>query len=164
MKKLLTILTLFSLFFLISCAKDEDDGAAVGGLCLTDGEETCSTDSSEILVCKDSFWESKKTCRTHLGEYCRQTASGSYSCSETEIADSGDSSDSDTSDTGDSSDTDTTDSDNNDTTPPQPDNDTTPAPSDDNNTDTTDNDTAEGDNDPAEDSDIPQPADEEPLL
>ena len=170
MKKLLAILTLFSLFFLISCAKDEDDGAAVGGFCLTSGEETCSTDSSEILVCKDSLWESKKSCRTYLGEYCRQTASGSYSCTETDIADSGDSSEEELPDTADSAsdDTDTTDttpdsgdSQHEDTDVPDSTDDSGSPDQDDSGETLPDNDTAEGDNDPAEDSDIPQPADED---
>lgn len=169
MKKLSVIFTIFCLFFLISCADDDDD-VAVGYPCSVEGEEACSASGSEILVCWNELWQQKKSCDTNYGEYCQETASGKLSCTGKENnPDTGDTSDPDTSDTDTPiSDTDTTDSDNNDTTPVQPDNDTTDTGIPDND-DTTDPSIPDTDNDdvedsdtsePDEDSDIPQPADD----
>lgn len=112
MKKILfAAFIVLAAVFAVSCAGEDEITSAIGGSCSEEGAETCSSDSSQILICRDLSWQSKKSCNLNFGQYCRQTASGSYSCT-----DSGNSSDpadsgSDNSDTSeelpDTSDTDT---------------------------------------------------------
>ena len=84
MKKILfAVMMIFAMFFLVSCAEDEI-GDAVGGSCAEEGAETCSEDAAQILICRDFSWQTKKTCNLNFGQYCRQTASGSYGCSDTD--------------------------------------------------------------------------------
>ena len=80
MKKiLLTVLAITAMFFAVSCSED-DVFDALGGSCDVNGTETCSPDGSQILVCSDYTWQIKKSCNLNFGQYCRQTASGSFSC------------------------------------------------------------------------------------
>ena len=168
MKKILfAVFMVFTTLFIISCSEDEDTANnVIGGSCAVEGAETCSSDTSQILICSDSSWQTKKACNINFGEYCRQTASGSYSCKESgnnnDSTDSGndvnDNDPEDITDTNpDDSDTptdtepvDNTDSDTDDTEPNN-DSDSTP----DNDTDTdNDNDQQENPQDP-----IPAPGD-----
>ena len=170
MKKVSVIFAIIPLFFLLSCAEDEDE-IAIGNPCSVEGEEACSVDGSEILACWNELWQTKKKCNINYGEYCHETTDGELGCKDkVSTPDTGDTSDTDTSDTSDTSDTgDNSDSDNNDTVPPQPDNDTDTTDSGVTDNDTTvidDDDSTEPYNDvdtaePDEDSDIPQPADED---
>jgi len=170
MKKVSVIFAIIPLFFLLSCAEDEDE-IAIGNPCSVEGEEACSVDGSEILACWNELWQTKKKCNINYGEYCHETTDGELGCKDkVSTPDTGDTSDTDTSDTSDTSDTgDNSDSDNNDTVPPQPDNDTDTTDSGVTDNDTTvidDDDSTEPYNDVDtaeldEDSDIPQPADED---
>ena len=85
-KLLLATVAVFAIFFVVSCSGDEESGSSVaaGGSCSVEGEESCSSDASQILVCSSSSWQAKKTCNLNFGQYCRQTASGSYSCTDTD--------------------------------------------------------------------------------
>ncbi|MBO4711907.1 hypothetical protein J5681_08345 [bacterium] len=163
MKKILfAAFVIFAAFFIVSCAGEDEVSNVLGGSCAIEGEEACSSDSSQILICSDSSWQMKKACNINFGEYCRVTASGSYSCKDSGSNDSTDSGNNgddnipeDTTDTNpDDSDTETdtepdddTDSDTDDT---KPNDDSDSAP--DNDTDT------DNDNDQQEDPQDPIPA------
>ena len=83
MKKiLLTALIVLAVFFAVSCAEEDAIANALGKSCAVEGEETCSADSSQILICQDASWQAKKSCNLNFGQYCRQTESGSYSCTD----------------------------------------------------------------------------------
>lgn len=83
MKRHLVFVTICFLLLITSCndSKNNED-IKLGASCSVAGMESCSTDSSEILVCKDSLWRTKKSCNINFGEYCRQNPNGSYSCKE----------------------------------------------------------------------------------
>ena len=71
------------ILFFTACGSDkknEDETAKLGSSCSVLGEETCSADSSEIFVCKNYIWHTKKICELNFGEYCQKTESGSYIC------------------------------------------------------------------------------------
>ena len=80
MKKILfALFAAAAMLFIVSCSED-DVPDALGGSCDAEGTEICSPDGSQIMVCLDYSWQTKKNCNINFGEYCRQTASGSYSC------------------------------------------------------------------------------------
>ncbi|MBR6421178.1 hypothetical protein IKS86_00495 [bacterium] len=82
MKKLLfAAFIVLAMIFVVSCSEDEISDA-LGGSCQNEGAETCSADSSQILICQNFSWQAKKDCNLNFGQYCRQTASGSYSCTD----------------------------------------------------------------------------------
>lgn len=85
MKSHLVFLTICFLLLVTSCndSKNNED-IKLGASCSVAGMESCSSDSSEILVCKDSLWRTKKSCNINFGEYCRQNLEGSYSCKESD--------------------------------------------------------------------------------
>lgn len=98
----LIFLMLFAMFAAVSCSGENDSSSTeAGGSCSSEGAETCSGDTSQILVCSGSTWQTKKACNLNFGQYCRQTDNGSYSCTS-----SGNGGFSDTDDEGDSSDSD----------------------------------------------------------
>ncbi|MBR4489377.1 hypothetical protein IKP13_01960 [bacterium] len=100
MKKiLLALLMVSTAFFTASCADEEEVSNLIGGTCSVEGEEACSADSAQILICRDASWQAKKNCNLNFGEYCRQTADGVFSCK-----DSGGSNPSDPADSEDPSD------------------------------------------------------------
>ena len=148
MKKiLLTVLAITAMFFAVSCSED-DVFDALGGSCDVNGTETCSPDGSQILVCSDYTWQIKKSCNLNFGQYCRQTASGSFSCT-----DNGNSSDPTDPENTDNTDSDLPDPNQNDNEPtdPEPADDSEPA---------NDNDPEPADdNEPANDND-PEPSDD----
>ena len=83
MKKVLfASLMILATIFVVSCSEEEEITNALGKSCATEGEETCSGDSSQILICQDYSWQAKKTCNLNFGQYCRQTASGAFSCTD----------------------------------------------------------------------------------
>ena len=83
MKKILfAAFMVFAAFFIVSCAGEDEIANALGKPCTVEGEETCSADSSQILICQDFLWQAKKNCNLNFGQYCRQTASGAYSCTD----------------------------------------------------------------------------------
>jgi hypothetical protein len=145
MKKILFVTFMFfAMFFIVSCSGDDEISNALGGSCTIEGAETCSADSSQILICQNSSWQAKKTCNLNFGQYCRQTAAGSFSCTDTENG-SNDSTDNENTDT--ESDTETPDS-----NPETPDS-TDSEPS--------DNEPAD-DNEPVDDSDSTDDGDTQP--
>ena len=143
MKKILFVtLMFFAMFFIVSCSGDDEISNALGGSCTIEGAETCSADSSQILICQNSSWQAKKTCNLNFGQYCRQTAAGSFSCTDSSSNDSTDNGNTDT-----ESDTETPDS-----------NTETPDSTD---SEPSDNEPAE-DNEPADDSDSSDDSDTQP--
>lgn len=150
MKKVLFIVFVLSaMLFVVSCAGEDEIANALGGSCSPEGVEACSQDSSQILICQDASWQTKKTCNLNFGQYCRQNANGSFSCTDSENS-------SNTTEPGDNdnnnnnNDSDPTDDPNsNDTDPEQPDNE----PVDDNNT---------SDNEPVDNEQNDNDADNEP--
>lgn len=159
MKKILLVFLMVSvLFFAVSCSEDDIDDA-LGGSCDVEGTETCSSDGAQILVCSGYTWQVKKACNLNFGQYCRQTASGSYSCTDSGNGggnseggdadtlpepDDTDSTDSEHSDTEPAGDTDSTDSEPADDSDSADDGDTQPSDTD------TDTDTGTPDNDNTE--------------
>ena len=113
MKKILfAVFMVLAAVFAVSCSGEDEIASAVGGSCSAEGAETCSADGAQILICQSLSWQTKKSCNLNFGQYCRQTASGSYSCtdsgSSSDPADSGnDNSDTSSEDLPDTSDTDT---------------------------------------------------------
>ncbi|MBP5591803.1 hypothetical protein J6Y50_08130 [bacterium] len=113
MKKILfAVFMVLAAVFAVSCSGEDEIASAVGGSCSVEGAETCSADGAQILICQSLSWQTKKSCNLNFGQYCRQTASGSYSCtdsgSSSDPADSGnDNSDTSSEDLPDTSDTDT---------------------------------------------------------
>ena len=89
MRKISLVFMIFMMFFLVSCVDDDD--LAAGYPCSVDGEEVCSDSGNEILVCWNELWQTKKSCNTNFGEYCRETASGKLGCKENDSShDTGD--------------------------------------------------------------------------
>ncbi|MBO7126998.1 hypothetical protein J6W78_05595 [bacterium] len=83
MKKILfAAFMVFAAFFIVSCAGEDEIANAIGKSCAVEGEEICSDDNSQILICRDFSWQMKKSCNLNFGQYCRQTASGSFSCTD----------------------------------------------------------------------------------
>lgn len=83
MKKILfAAFMIFAAFFIVSCSGEDEIANALGKSCAVEGEETCSDDNSQILVCRDLSWQTKKSCNLSFGQYCRLTDSGSYSCTD----------------------------------------------------------------------------------
>lgn len=84
MKKFSVVFAFFCAIFLFAACnggKDsESETAKLGGSCSVTGKEACSVKNSEILVCKDSLWHTKKICNINFGEYCRENTDGSFSC------------------------------------------------------------------------------------
>jgi len=134
MKKLCFVAALFcTLLFLAACGgksgKNEDKTAISGNPCQTDGEESCSVNGAEILVCQESLWQTKESCELDFGEHCRKLQDGSYSCrapKETDDSSSEHQNDNDPAQDNESVSDGDTDSDpgNNADADPQPDNDT----------------------------------------
>lgn len=156
MKKILfAAFIVLAAVFAVSCAGEDEITSAIGGSCSEEGAETCSSDSSQILICRDLSWQSKKSCNLNFGQYCRQTASGAYSCTDSgsnDAADSG-SDNSDTSeDLPDTSDTNTdeVDTDNDTNTDSEP-NEEDPETDDETDTEENDDDT---DSEPEDDTPI----------
>lgn len=80
MKKILfAVFMVITMVFVVSCSEDELSDA-IGGSCDVEGAESCSDDASQIIVCSNYTWQTKKVCNQNFGEYCRLTSSGSYSC------------------------------------------------------------------------------------
>ncbi len=161
MKRFLSAaLLILAMFFVVSCGDSEDESNQLGGSCSLEGAESCSGDGALILVCNDSTWQTKKSCNLNFGQYCRQTADGSYSCTDSGNGGNGDGGNGGGNNDGgngggdnggenDGGDTDTTpESDDNDTTDSEP-NDNEPA--DDN--EPNDNDSGQSDNESANDND-----------
>ena len=150
MKRILLVTVMvFAAIFIISCSGDEGAPSnEAGASCQNEGEETCSQDYSQILICQDSSWQAKKACKLNFGQYCRQTAGGAFSC--TDSGDSGNSTEP-TTDPTDSTDDETTDS--TDTEP----NDTDPT-----NQEPEDNEPVDDSEDPVDDTDEPTDTDNEP--
>lgn len=73
---------IFAVFFIVSCSGEDEIANALGQSCSVEGGETCSDDNSQILICRDFSWQVKKSCNLNFGQYCRQTESGSYSCTD----------------------------------------------------------------------------------
>lgn len=83
MKKVLFAAFMVSaVFFIASCAGEDEIANALGKSCDVEGEEICSDDNSQILICRDLSWQTKKSCNLSFGQYCRLTAGGSYSCTD----------------------------------------------------------------------------------
>lgn len=83
MKKVLFAAFMVSaVFFIASCAGEDEIANALGKSCDVEGEEICSDDNSQILICRDLSWQTKKSCNLNFGQYCRLTAGGSYSCTD----------------------------------------------------------------------------------
>ena len=93
MKKILfAALMILAVIFVVSCSGDEATASnEAGASCSPEGMEACSQDYSQILICQDSAWQTKKTCNLNFGEYCRETVSGSYSCTDSGSNNSNDS-------------------------------------------------------------------------
>lgn len=83
-KVLLLIFMVAAMFFVVSCGDDSEDeiNSAIGGSCSLEGEKQCSGDSSQILVCNNSFWKAQTTCNLNFGQYCRQLENGEFSCTD----------------------------------------------------------------------------------
>ena len=114
MKKLLfAAFIVLAMIFTVSCS-EEDIADALGGSCQNEGAETCSADGAQILICRDYKWETEKSCNLNFGQYCRKTANGSYSCT-----DSGNATTEPTNPTNDDT-TDPTDTESNDNEPTEP--------------------------------------------
>ena len=118
MKKVLFAAFMVSaVFFIASCAGEDEIANALGKSCDVEGEEICSDDNSQILICRDLSWQTKKSCNLSFGQYCRLTAGGSYSCTDSgnggsDSTDTGNNDNVDTADTADTTDTtDTSDTD-----------------------------------------------------
>ena len=152
---LLVFLMVSALFFAVSCSEDDIDDA-LGGSCDVEGTETCSSDGAQILVCSDYTWQVKKACNINFGQYCRQTASGSYSCTDSGNGGNNDGGDTDT--LPETDDNDSTDSD----TEPAGDTDSTDSESADDSDSSDDGDTQPSDNDNDTDTGAPEP-EEDPI-
>ncbi|MBO4698338.1 hypothetical protein J5690_01840 [bacterium] len=154
MKKILLVtFMVFAAIFIISCSGDEGGPSnEAGASCQNEGEETCSQDYSQILICQDSSWQAKKACKLNFGQYCRQTAGGAFSC--TDSGDSGNSTEptTDPTDSTDDETSDSTDTEPNDTDPTNPTDDTEPVDDSENPADDTDptDPTDDTDNEPEE--------------
>ena len=84
MKRVFLISALFcALFFLAACGgsgKSENETVKLGAPCSIDGEETCSVNGGEILICREQIWHTRDTCNLNFGEHCQKLPSGLYSC------------------------------------------------------------------------------------
>ena len=159
MKKiLLFVFAFFAAVLIVSCSDESEETNELGGSCAVEGEESCSGDNSQILVCSSSSWQAKKTCNINFGQYCRQTASGAYSC--TDSGSSSNSGDSGNNNNNNDNNSDSNSNNNDSTDSNQNDNDSTePEPNDndqDNNTDPAD-DADSNDTEPNNDSDTTDP-------
>lgn len=139
MKKFCFVFALFcAVVFLAACggdSKSEDNAAKLGAPCQIDGEELCSPDDTEILICQDSVWHTKEKCKLNFGEHCQKLPSELYGCTAPQTEkekDSDDDADSDSddedtdtdSDSGDDADSDSTGDSGSDDADSQPDDDT----------------------------------------
>lgn len=175
MKKIFVIFALFcAVIFLAACDGESDsednseNGAVISGApCSADGEELCSANHAEILICKESVWHTKKSCNRDFGEKCQKLPNGSYSCTASEPEKEEDSGDSDSEQTDDDTADSTADSTDDSGDPTDnTDSDSEDADSDSDNTDSdsdeTDSDSDDADSQPDDDTDtVPEKTDAE---
>jgi len=99
MKRFCFIFALFcTILFLAACGGEsskEDEAATLGGPCQIYGEETCSANGAEILICQESVWHTRKKCNLKFDEHCRQLPSGLYDCTDPETEEEEDSNEED---------------------------------------------------------------------